>query len=147
MTCKALLSAARWRLETSFLIKKFCKICFILHLACYGLALLPSIICIQSLTTASGSPLFGSVVRALDFYPGRPGLHPIIGGKFFSYASFLCYDFHVKRHNSLPCLSYNFKSISLPADVSKNCQMSGKQWRPWSDAAFWGIWSGSTMFA
>ena len=44
---------------------------------CYDQALLPSIIClgrlriaskyIQSLTTESGSRLFGSVVRALDF--------------------------------------------------------------------------------
>ena len=45
---------------------------------CYDRALLPSIIClgrlriaskytIQSLTTASGSRLFGSVFRALDF--------------------------------------------------------------------------------
>ena len=61
---------------------------------CYGLALLPSIIClgrlriaskffIQSLTTASGSRLFSSVVRALDFYPGGPGSNPTIGGKFF----------------------------------------------------------------
>ena len=23
----------------------------------------------------------------------------------------------------------------------------GKQWRPWSDAAFWGVWSGSALFA
>ena len=22
-----------------------------------------------------------------------------------------------------------------------------KQWRPWSDAAFWGVWSGSALFA
>ena len=28
-----------------------------------------------------------------------------------------------------------------------NCWMSGKQCRPWSDAAFCGIWSGSTLFA
>ena len=40
---------------------------------CYDRALLPSIICLgrlriaQSLTTASGSRLFGSMVRALDF--------------------------------------------------------------------------------
>ena len=25
--------------------------------------------------------------------------------------------------------------------------MSGKQWRPWSDAMFWGVWSRSTWFA
>ena len=58
---------------------------------CYGLSPLsplPSIIChsrlvyIQSLTTASGSRLFGLVCRALDFYPGRPDSNPTIGGKF-----------------------------------------------------------------
>ena len=38
---------------------------------------------IQSLTTASWSWLFGSVVRASDFYPGRPGLNSTIGGTFF----------------------------------------------------------------
>ena len=59
---------------------------------CYGLSLLPSTIClgrfrmacryIFTLTTASGSRLFGSVVRLLDFYPGRPGSNPTTGGKF-----------------------------------------------------------------
>ena len=29
------------------------------------------------------SRLFGSVVRALDFYPGRPGSNPTTGGNFF----------------------------------------------------------------
>ena len=39
--------------------------------------------------TASGSRLFGSVVRALDFYPGGPGWNPIRDVGFFSnYASF-----------------------------------------------------------
>ena len=38
---------------------------------------------IQSLTTASKSRLFGSVVRALDFYPGGQGSNPTIDGKFF----------------------------------------------------------------
>ena len=37
------------------------------------------------------------MVRALDFYPGGPGSNPTISGNFFSYASFLCYDFHVIR--------------------------------------------------
>ena len=27
------------------------------------------------------------------------------------------------------------------------CCVDGKQWRPWSDAAFCGVWSGSTLFA
>ena len=31
--------------------------------------------------------------------------------------------------------------------VSKNWWMSGKQCRPWSDAAFCAVWSGSTLFA
>ena len=41
--------------------------------------------------------LFGSVVSALDIYPDRPGPNPTLGGIFFRYASFLCYDFHVVR--------------------------------------------------
>ena len=32
-------------------------------------------------------------------------------------------------------------------DVSKNCWMSGNQYRLWSDAAKCGNWSGSTLFA
>ena len=32
-------------------------------------------------------------------------------------------------------------------EVSKNCRMSDKQCRPWSDAAISGVWSGSTVFA
>ena len=45
---------------------------------CYDLVLLPSIICLGRfriacrLITASGSRLFGSVVRVLEFYPDRP---------------------------------------------------------------------------
>ena len=31
----------------------------------------------------SGSQLFGSVVRALDFYMGRPGWNPLKDGNFF----------------------------------------------------------------
>ena len=38
---------------------------------------------IQSLTTALGSRLFGSVVRELDFYPGRQGSNPTIGERLF----------------------------------------------------------------
>ena len=45
---------------------------------------------IQSLTTVSGSRLFGSVVKALDFYLGGPGLNPTIGGKFFQLCFILC---------------------------------------------------------
>ena len=29
----------------------------------------------------------------------------------------------------------------------KYCCMYGKQCRPWSDTTFWGVWSGSTLFA
>ena len=35
------------------------------------------------LTAAAGSRLFDSVVRALDFYPGRPGSNPTTGGSFY----------------------------------------------------------------
>ena len=31
--------------------------------------------------------------------------------------------------------------------MSENCWMSGKQYRPWSDAMFCSFWSGSTLFA
>ena len=37
-------------------------------------------------------------------------------------------------------------SILLSVDVFENCWMSGKQCRPRSDAAFRGVWSGSTLF-
>ena len=37
--------------------------------------------------------------------------------------------------------------IFLLFDLSKNCWMSGKQWRPWSDTALCGVWSGSSLFA
>ena len=43
----------------------------------------------QALTTASGSRLFGSVVRALDFWPRGPGLESRRGRIIFSYALFL----------------------------------------------------------
>ena len=43
----------------------------------------------QSLTTASGSRLFGSVVRALDFCPGGTGFISRQGQVIFSYALFL----------------------------------------------------------
>ena len=74
-----------------------------------GVLLLPLIICLGRLRIASKytskyifnlwhlRQLFGSVVRALDFYQGWPGSIPMTGGNSFSYASFLCYDFHVVR--------------------------------------------------
>ena len=74
---------------------------------CYDLALLPSIIClgrlriayiyIQSLTTTSGSRLFGSMVRVLDFYPGGRGSNPTIGETFFQLCVIPLLDFHVVR--------------------------------------------------
>ena len=42
--------------------------------------------------------IFGSLVRALDYYPERPGSNPMTDGNlFFSYASFLCYDLIIVR--------------------------------------------------
>ena len=54
---------------------------------------------IQSLTPTSESRLFGSVVRALDFYSDRPDSNPTkYGIFFFSYASWICYNFHAVRY-------------------------------------------------
>ena len=39
-------------------------------------------VCIQSLTTTSEGRIFSSVVRALDFYPGRMSLNLTIGSFF-----------------------------------------------------------------
>ena len=39
---------------------------------------------------------FGPVVRALDFYPDRPGSNPTTG-EIFSAMLHSCYDFHVVR--------------------------------------------------
>ena len=69
------------------------------------------------------------------------------------------YDsFHYRLHTFVPDMT-NFmnhskfldKQFAVPfnkyrADVSKNCWMSGKQCRPWSDTSFCSIWSGSTLF-
>ena len=43
----------------------------------------------QSLTTVSGSRIFGSVVTAFDFCPGGPGFKSCPGRVIFSYAIFL----------------------------------------------------------
>ena len=49
---------------------------------------------------------------------------------------------------ALLSLSYNInKPIKLFVDVSKNCWWNGKQCRTWSDAMYYGIWSGFTLFA
>ena len=34
----------------------------------------------------------------------------------------------------------------LPVVVSKLCKKDGKQFRPWSEAACCGVWSGSRLF-
>ena len=56
--------------------------------------------CIQSLTTISVSRLFGSVVGALDVYPGRLGSNPTIDGIFLS----AYYDFRVTCSISDNCV-------------------------------------------
>ena len=58
---------------------------------------------IQSLTTASESRLFGSVVRALDFYPDRPGSNPMIGGKFLQLC-FIPLPLSCRKMEALPRL-------------------------------------------
>ena len=75
----------------SVLLLQFVSVCVSVIVIYYGvvLLLLPSIIhrlwvYIQSLTIASGSLLFGSMVRALNFYPGRPDSNNTIGVTFFS---------------------------------------------------------------
>ena len=78
-----------------------------------------------NLTTASGNRLFRSMVRALDFYPGRPGSNPMIDGIYFSLscAPFLCYDFHVIRacHGPYTCSIYRFsKRIARPHYAALN---------------------------
>ena len=65
-------------------------LCYIFHIVRWGLVWDKTLFHRKSLTTVSGSQLFGSLVRALDFYSDRPGLNPTIGGNFFSYASLLC---------------------------------------------------------
>ena len=51
------------------------------------------------------------------------------------------------HHNSLPYLSYNLKSLfHYLLMCMQKCVMRWKQCRPWSDAAFCGVCSGSTLF-
>ena len=45
----------------------------------------------------SSSQMCGLVVRALDFYPVKPGSNPTVDWNCIWYASFLCYDFPVVR--------------------------------------------------
>ena len=54
----------------------------------------------------------------------------------------------IRTSQRLPYFFLNFNKYNLlPNIVSKNCWMSGKQCRPWRDAAFCGVLSGSTLFA
>ena len=47
---------------------------------------------------ASGSRTFGSVVRALDFYPGNPGSNPMRDVGFFqTMHHFLVTNFHIRK--------------------------------------------------
>ena len=59
---------------------------------------------IHSVTTASGSRLFGSMVRALDFYPGS---NPTIGRNFFQ----LCF---------IPLLRLSCRKRGSESDYSNN---------------------------
>ena len=75
----------------------------------------------QSLTPASESPLFGSVVRALVLYRGHPGLIPSKGRGIFlamlyfvtaiislnQYTIYMCYCFQLKWDYQYNI--YNFK--------------------------------------
>ena len=56
---------------------------------------------IQSLTSALGNRFFGSVVRALDFIRADRVRIPRQMEFVFSYASILCYHFHVVRYEYL----------------------------------------------
>ena len=58
------------------------------------------------------------------------------------YHNYLKYS-HTITHT---CAKFNM-SIWLPVYVPENWWMKGIQCRPWSDAAFCGVWSGSTLFA
>ena len=101
---------------------------------CYDRALLPSIICLGRLRIAS-KYIFNlwqlrqgvdSLAQWLEHWIFNREDRVRFPGKteyFFSYASFLCYGYHVVRR-----------------DIGKQC-------RPRSDAAECGIWAGSTLFA
>ena len=77
---------------------------------------------IQSLTTESESRLFGSVVRALDFYPGRPCSNPTIGGKFFQ----LCFIplLQLSCHKMLAHWGSDFTLLKMASHHYK-------WWLPW----------------
>ena len=52
----------------------------------------------------------------------------------------------IRTPSVLAILVLKLKSFWLPVDVSKNCSMSDKRCKPWSDAAFCSVWSGFTLF-
>ena len=88
---------------------------------CYDPALLPSIICLGRLRIACRYIVnlwqlhqgFYSLalVRALDFYPGRPGSNPMIGGIFFQ----LCF---------IPLLWLSCRKMGLIRDRT----LFGRKW-------------------
>ena len=82
---------------------------------------------IQWLTIASWSRLFGSVVRALDFYPNRPGSNPTTGGKFFQLCFIPLLRLHVVRWGPHP--GSNFIS---PKMASRH----HKWWLPWKGECY-----------
>ena len=107
--------ANKSKIKTLFLCCKKEKIFIIWHLyysvdnvniMCYGRALLPSIICLGRLRIAS-EYIFSlwqlrqgvdSLAQSIGFLSGRTGFDSHVRrGNFFSYASFLCCDYHVVR--------------------------------------------------
>ena len=60
-------------------------------------------ICTISDILRQGVDSFGSVVRALDFYPGGPGSNPIRDVGFFqAMYHFLVTNFHIRKMGAEP---------------------------------------------
>ena len=60
----------------------------------------------QSLTTASESRLFDSVVRALDFYLGGPGSIPTAGVRFFQLCFIPLLRLSCRKMGARPALDF-----------------------------------------
>ena len=58
------------------------------------------------MTNASGSRLFGSVVGALEFYPGGPGSIPTAGVKFFQLCFIPLLRFSCRKMKAKPGLDF-----------------------------------------
>ena len=69
---------------------------------------------IQSLTTASGSRLFGSVVRALDFYTGEPGSIPTTGGNCFQLCFIPLLRLSCRKMGARPGLDFISPKMASP---------------------------------